>query len=256
MAGKETLSPMQNPENTPTVDQVKLFAKENRVPANNDLIACGDGRYKSEQSRGGIRLFGADTGVLMAILAAANKNSIQITTPDMYRDFKPAVKAVRGEGAEVEYHSKCGHEGKSSDEANEGKYLNLKPQDVRGIHEALKKDPDAHEVHLEGEHAEVGVLIVDNDPDTENPYSVNSQDKDGRMFFVVDAGRNKKYVEDIVAALNVDGITAEDVNEALSAHTGATASLLAAGLERYHVVFDKQGEPQVTLLGKVPAPQG
>ena len=263
---------MKNPEHMPainnleahTVDTVLQFARENKVLANDKLVACGDDRYTSMQSKGAIRVFGADLGVLLATRAAVNKQALHIPPEDLYRRYKTAVKAVRGADAEVTYHSDskhlekdefgCGHEGLSADKANTGKYQNLSPQDVRDIHAQVSQDENAERVILEGGHNPQGVLLVDNASDTKNPHSVSSTGKDGKMFFVVDKGRSREYVEEIVAAMQIDGITAEEVNKALAAHTTTTASLLAAGLEQYEVLYDAFGEPQVAAIGKVPAP--
>lgn len=238
------------------------FVKENLRVGNDSRFACGDGRYESEQSQGGIRAFGADFGMIMAFAAALKDNGIAYSPKHLVSNYVRAKESLLGSEAVLDYHCDehnhesgnigCGHIAKASDPSNDGKYGSITSDEVRALFDAFTQHPVSHLTVLEGEHKEEGVLFV-HGADEDTSYTVNSKNKKGKMFFVVDKERIDKYIDRITPFMS-EGLSSELNPESVKANynlqMGTTASLLKADQIPHYRVVASRGQFVMEQLPK------
>jgi len=101
-------------------------------------------------------------------------------------------------------------------------------------------------INLDGEHAEQGVLIIDN-----TTYTVNAMDpKEHSMYFIYDKKRDEEFLAKLVEAMAIPGVTFEDMKKEADIQLQATLHNLAKGLPIYTVTY-KKSEPQVKYLATI-----
>lgn len=248
--------------NKPTIEEVNKFVKENLTRANNSRIECGDGRYTPEQSDGAIRAFGGDFGMVMAFAGALKDEGIVLTPDEIINRYLGAVKKVRGEETKLYHHTDthnhetgeigCGHAAKASSPEHDGKYGSLTHQDVRELYSSFAQNPDSNLTVLEGKHQEKAVLFVHGGPDdTDIHYTLNSMDKSGNMYFVVDMDRINKFIGQVVPLFSeglVRPVEEKDVKDNFLKQMNATAGLLAADLDKFKVTVKQDGSFSMNQL--------
>lgn len=243
-----------------TNGKVYEFVKENLVTANDRRMACADGRYKPEQSKGAIRVFGADMGILMAIGATLKDMGVSLPASEIVEKYAKAKQGlydldVVDSDFVLDYHCDthsheagdigCGHIAKAANPANEGLYGSINAQEVRELFDAFTENPKSHLTVLEGQHEEEGVIFVRGSSDKVD-YSVNSSGgKKGKMFFVVDPARTEGYIDSISGLFSeglVNPINPEDVKRNYSIQMQSTAKLLNADkLPWYNAAINNNG---------------
>jgi hypothetical protein len=253
---------LMNPDIVASLEQARLFARRNTVKADSAKSVCGDGRFTSEQSRGYIRMFGGDEGLLMAIVGALNTHQPPIKIPyeELVARFGAALRFLpeRGENAVIGTHSDkhaehegrigCGHVANAINRnVNHDK---ISAEEVEDLHKQVTSGK--HEkVVIDGKHAEKAVLLVYG-----MHWTVNSFDaKLGQMYFVVDMDRAKDLIKKVVPGLGIHGLTTEAVWQQFESQMLATASFLAGGKNIFRVLFDAKGYPSVKYVHKVPFPR-
>ena len=250
--------------NKPTIEEVKKIVKENLTRANNLRIECGDGRYTSEQSDGAIRAFGGDFGMVMAFAGALKDEGTHLDSDEIVTRYLRAVKKIRGSETKLYHHTDthnhatgeigCGHAAKASSPEHDGLYGSLTHQDVRKLYKSFAQNPDSNLTVLEGEHQEKGVLFVHGEPDdTDIHYTLNSMDKNGNMYFVVDMDRINRFITQVVPLFSdglLQAVDEKDVKNNFFKQMNATASLLAADLDKFKVIVRQDGGFSMNQLPK------
>lgn len=229
------------------------FVKENLRVGNDKKFACGDGRYEAEQSQGGIRAFGADFGMIMAFAASLKDNGVNFTPKGLVESYVRAKRKLLGSEVSLDYHCDehnhengnigCGHIAKASDPTNDGKYGSVSSEEVRELFDSFTQNPASHLTVLEGEHKEEGVLFV-HGIDEDASYTVNSKNKKGKMFFVVDKDRIDRYIDDLTPFMSEEissEINPESVKSSYNLQMATTANLLKADqIPHYKVVVKRR----------------
>jgi hypothetical protein len=224
-----------------TKGKVFEFVKKEIVHAHIDRLACADGRYNQEQSRGAIRAFGADMGPVMALAATLKDHGIVLSPEEIIDRYVGAKRELFGEDITIDYHCDehnhhegsigCGHIGKAAIAENDGLYGSLNHVDVINLFDAFTQNPASKITVLEGKHEERGVIFVHKASDTNETYTVNSRDNKGQMYFVVNPDDTHDYIEQITPlfsrGLSV-GLNAAEVEKNYTDQMSATAKLLQA----------------------------
>lgn len=248
---------LMNAEVIASREQARVFIEKNKVKADNSKAICGDGRFAPEQSRGYIRMFGGDEGLLFAIEGALNKQSIEIKPTELVARLSSALKSVRGEGSIMGVHTDthaeelggigCGHVGKAV--KGEARHEYIAPEDVTELHDEVLAG-EHEKVVLDGEHVEQAVLLVHG-----KDWTINSFDKElDQMYFVVDVDRAKDLIQRVVPGLGIDDLIPEAVEEEFECQMYETASRLAAGKNIFKVEFHPTGSFELVPQGVVPQP--
>jgi hypothetical protein len=239
-------------------ERVRLFVEKNKVRADNSKAVCGDGRFTPEQSRGYIRMFGGDEGILLAIEGALNKLSIHIKPKELVARVSAALRSVRGEDAAMGVHTDkhnlesggigCGFIAKAVE--GEAKHEAVSPEDALELHTKVLEGKH-EEVVLDRRHAEQAVLLVYG-----RDWTINSFDEElDEMYFVVDMDRVKDLIKQVVPGLGrISGLTIEAVEEQFQCQTDETASRLAEGKNIFKVEFHSTGSFELIYHGVVAPP--
>ena len=248
--------------NKTTREEIEEFVKEALTQANNDRIECMDGRYTSEQSEGAVRAPGGDLGMVMAFAGALKDEGTSLTPEEIVERYSKSVSKKRGEKPKLYYHDDdsshpigCGHVARASSPEFDGLYGSLTSQDVRQLYEAFVVHPQAHKTVLEGPHAEKAVIFVHGESNEGPiPYTINSSDAKGNMYFVVDIDRANRFIEK--AALHfseglVNTVKAEDVKRNFLIQLNATAGLLAGDKDKFKVTVGQDGSFSMHQLPKI-----
>lgn len=242
------------------------FVKENLVTADNRRMACGDGRYEIEQSEGGIRVFGADFGIVMAFAGALRDEGRNLSPEEIVDMYAKAKREIYGEDANLDYHTDthakkagtigCSHIAKASDPNHDGLYGSLTHKDILDLYTAFANNPGSRLTVLDGPHQEEGVLFVHGAPGAHDiRYSISSKDrKKGKMYFVVDIDRIDKFIERMAPAFSQglgEPINPKDVKRNYATHMAATANLLGADkLDHYKISVNDRGNFMMEQLPK------
>lgn len=248
-----------------TKKEVEKFVKEALTRADNSRIECIDGRYTPEQSGGAVRAPGGDLGMIMAFAGALKDEGTYLVPEEIVERYLRSVRNKRGADARLYYHDDdsshsigCGHIAKASSPEYDGLYGSLTYQEVRQLHEAFISHPQVHKTVLEGSHAEKGVLFVHGESEESPvPYTVNSRDGKGNMFFVVDIDRANRFIEKAAPYFTKGLLTPvdpEDVKRNFLIQLNATAGLLAGDKDKFKVTIDNTGNFSMNQLPK-PRPQ-
>jgi hypothetical protein len=257
----EAMNNPTSPEKIST-DAVEAFVKENVVKTNRGRVECGDGRYAPEQSGGAIRALGGDFGMVFAFASAIYEKGLKISSDKLVEGYLNAVKTERGEDARLFLHTDdhnketggigCGHAKLASSTENEGKYGSLTSNETKTLFETMLARLETSLQVLEGSHAEKAVIFVyGTDEDGEVNFSVNSQDKNGNMYFIVDMDGIKKHMEKFVPRLSEGlgvAISASEVLDTYEKQQTVTAEILAGKLDMYKVDIDNTGTTSIAKL--------
>lgn len=238
-------------------EQARVFVDRNKVRADNSRAVCGDGRFTPEQSRGYIRMFGGDEGLLLAIEGALNKLSIHMEPEDLVSIVAASLRSIRGDDSAMGSHTDkhnlesggigCSFVAKAV--AGEAKHEYVGPEDVEALHNEVLAG-DHEKVVLDGHHAEQAVLLVYG-----RDWTVNSFDAElDQMYFVVDVDRAKDLIEQVVPGLGIAELTTEAVEEQFECQMNETASRLAAGKNIFKVEFHSTGSFELIHNGVVLPP--
>jgi hypothetical protein len=179
-----------NPDIIASQEKARQFIEANKIKADNSKAVCGDGRFTPEQSKGYIRMFGGDEGLLMAIQGGITELGIEISYTELVARLGASLRAERGDDAVIGVHTDthnlgpdeigCGHIAKAVE--GQAKHKHVKPEHVINLHNEILSG-EHEKVVLDGHHAEEAVLLVYG-----RDWSVNSFDGE-QMYFVVDIDR-------------------------------------------------------------------
>jgi len=250
------------------IQQTTQYVRENTILTRVGR-KCVDGRYPPDTARGMLARAGGDCGYVMALMAINQKKKLQLTPEQCFNAvYKVISQKMHGafcihtdhhadpehEGATYSMHQTligCGHLAKAAKtQWNLRKPYDVPGKDVQKIIAYAKNLADISDhvemVNLEGEHAEQGVLIVD-----DTTYTVNAMDPKTRMmYFIYDRKRDEAFMKKLVAVMAIPGVTFEDMKQESDIQLQATLHNLAKGLPIYTVTY-KAKEPHVTYLATI-----
>lgn len=259
---------------TPTLETVTVFAKRNVVPSTMEALACGDGRYTSEQLTGALRIFGGDMGALAAYWQAGREEGLfgKATTPEekekeiahcvnSYLDAK--IKVLKGYGIEepasrvLYFHTdNHGNEAEGIYGCGHMKHLTTGDSKKEEAYGTLQSDmqelfayvtDDTHGIQyvktpLAGDHAEKTVILVEGENGQVPEFTIRSLDPEtGDMNFVVDVARVKEYFGRLASALMQKGISKRKLWEVYERQQNITAGILAPNMPMVTVYVDENG---------------
>lgn len=239
---------------TLTLQEVREFVKKELVPVNHEVAACADGRTPKEVSKGGIRMFGGDYGMVLAFAAALRAEGTFLEPDEIVERYYRAVREVRGENTKLFYHSDehshkegkigCGHAREASDPRNDGLY-GVTSLEAKSLYDSFAAHPHSNISILEGHHDEKGVLVVEGNGNGLT-HSVNSRNKRGDKFYVVEPSRIDALI-DATAPIFSRGLLVsvdpEDVKAKYIMQQGETSRLLGADkLPTFRVGFKPNGD--------------
>ncbi len=244
-------------EEVVALEDARRFVEANRVSANDNGIECGDGRYTPQQSIGRLRIFGADIGIIVAIVSAVEENHLGKFPSQCVDLYLQAIREIRGTEAKIHYHSDEEHlrdfsvgcrDIAQAQKSEHAQRYGGSPSGVVLTHSYIKT-LDAHSSHetvLQGKHAEKGVLLIESDEAEESPeWSVDSFDqRTNESYFVIDIGRAKKFIREVIPLLGINGLRSESVEAAFLQRTKATLTLLGEPTA-YIVRFQQDGTMDV-----------
>jgi hypothetical protein len=251
--------PLQN-ELQDTINYVQnntVLAREGRK--------CVDGRYPPDTARGMLARAGGDCGYVMALMAINRKKKLQLTPEQCFNAvYKVISQKMHGAFCiHTDHHADpentdanqnmhqtligCGHLSKAASQWSIRRPYDLQGSDVKKIITYAKNLADISEnvemVNLDGEHAELGVLIIE---DTD--HTVNAMDpKEHTMYFIYDKKRDEAFMKRLVKDMAIPGVTFEDMKMEAEIQLQATLHNLAKGLPIYTVTY-KKAAPQVSFL--------
>jgi len=226
---------------------------------------CVDGRYPPDTARGMLARAGGDCGYVMALMGINLKKKLQLTPEQCFNAvYKVISKKLHGafcihtdhhadpedEATNKHLHQTligCGHLSKAASGWSLRKPYDVNGRDVRKIIAYARNLADIGDnveiVNLDGEHAERGVLIVD-----DTKHTVNAMDpKEHTMYFIYDKKRDEAFMKKLVSGMAIPGVTYEDMKKEADIQLQATLHNLAKGLPIYLITY-KNNEPQVTYL--------
>ncbi len=246
----------------PTTEEIKKFVKEALTRANNARIECIDGRYTPEQSEGALRAPGGDFGMVMAIAGALKDEGTYLEPEEIVERYLTSVMKKRGSDAQLYFHDDdsshaigCGHIARASSPEHEGLYGSLTHQEVGQLYEVFTSHPRVHKTVLEGPHAEKGVIVVAAESEEAPvPYTINSRDAKGNMYFVADIDRANRFIDKVVPHFSqglVKPVSSEDVKRNFLIQLNATVTLLAGDKEKFKVTIGESGEFSMNQLPKL-----
>lgn len=226
---------------------------------------CVDGRYPPDTARGMLARAGGDCGYVMALMAINEKKKLQLTPEQCFNAvYKVISQKMHGafcihtdhhadpayEGATKQMHQTligCGHLSKAASQWQLRKPYDVSGSDVKKIIAYAKNLADISDhvemVNLQGEHAERGVLIIEN-----TTHTVNAMDpKEHTMYFIYDKKRDETFMKKLVDAMAIPGVTFEDMKKEADIQLQATLHTIAKDLPVYVVSYNHE-EPKVTFL--------
>lgn len=222
---------------------------------------CVDGRYLPNQATGMIARPGGDCGYVMALMAVNKSKGLGMTPEQCFNAVYKVLANHQDKfcmhtdhNADPDSHTHkgligCGHlvkastDGLCKDYDVEGKDVQRFVEYARNLAEI---EPSMEIVNLVGEHEEKGVLVIKN-----GEYTINADNPDMKqMYFIYDEQRDTAFMKELVADLQVDGVTFEDMKNESDIQLQATLHNLAMGLPIYAVEF-VGAEPNITHIGTV-----
>jgi hypothetical protein len=248
------------PDSKATIEQVDNYVEKNVVPAQEGR-KCVDGRYLPNQATGMIARPGGDCGYVMALMAVNKRKGLGMTPEQCFNavykvlaNHKDKFCMHTDHHADPDSHTHkgligCGHLVKASTEGLCDEY-DVDGEDVKRFVEYARNlaeiEPSMEVVNLDGEHEEKGVLVIKDDK-----YTINADNPDMKqMYFIYDEQRDNAFMKNLVADLQIDGVTFEDMKDESDIQLQATLHNLAMGLPIYSVEFIGS-EPKATYIGIV-----
>jgi hypothetical protein len=255
------------PDSVPTNEEMQdtiNYVRKNTVQAREGR-KCVDGRYPPDTARGMLARAGGDCGYVMALMAINRKKKLGLTPEQCFNAvYKVISQKLHGafcihtdHHADPEQDSEnnamhqtligCGHLSKAATRWSLRKPYDVQGKDVKKIIAYAKNLAEIGDhvemVNLEGEHAERGVLIID-----DSSHTVNAMDpKEHTMYFIYDRKRDEAFLKKLVGAMDIPGVTFEDMKKEADIQLQATLHNLAKGLPIYTVTY-KNKEPQIKFF--------
>lgn len=266
------LRKLSKPQNTPTEKELLktiAYVQKNTVRAREGR-KCVDGRYPPDTAKGMLARAGGDCGYVMALMAINRKKKLQLSPEQCFNAvYKVINQKMHGafcihtdhhadpdhRVGDKEMHQTligCGHLAKAAatSQWRIRQPYDVESDDVKRIISYAKNlaniDDNVEMINLAGEHAERGVLIVD-----DNEYTVNAMDPATHlMYFIYDRKRDEEFMKKLVKAMAIPGVTFEAMKKESDIQLQATLHNLAKGLPIYTVSF-KDKKPQATYLATI-----
>lgn len=234
------------------VDETTAYVLRNTVRAQ-DGRKCVDGRYTADTASGMLARPGGDCGYVMALLAINKKKKLGLTPEQCLNAiYKVICNKLDGafcmhtdhkvdpseNGLNDRVHQTvigCGHLAKATKQLLREPY-DVNNDDVKKIIAYAKNLAEVSDnvemVNLVGDHKEQGVLLIESDA-----YTVNAFDGT-KQYFVYDKTRDDAFMQKLVKAMQLPGVTFEDMKAESDIQLHATLHNLAKGLPLYQVGFD------------------
>lgn len=227
---------------------VRDFVERNKFKLRNFVdIGCSDGR--DEQSRGKIKVFGGDAGIIADILALVKERNLGISVKECVDLYFSAIRELRGKNARINYYkeSDSGDNDVGYDDLTkiaEGSEVffgvNI-DNELKELIDYLKecKGDIANEVMLSGEHKAKGVITVGRlDP----RWSVEPFDpKTKESYFVRGSGGLWPFLNKLTPLLKLGDIVSE-LAEVTWKRSQKTRDLLVISLPKeYFLNLEKDG---------------
>jgi len=240
------------------------YVEKNTVQAREGR-KCVDGRYPPDTAKGMLARAGGDCGYVMALMAINRKKKLQLSPEQCFNAvYKVINQKMHGAFCiHTDHHADpdhtvgnkemhqtligCGHLSKAASQWRLRQPYDIESGDVKRIISYAKNlaDIDDHVemINLAGEHAERGVLVID---DIE--YTVNAMDlRTHLMYFIYDRKRDEEFMKKLVKAMAIPGVTFEAMKKEADIQLQATLHNLAKGLPMFTVSY-KDKKPQVKYL--------
>jgi len=260
-------SQTQNPPTDKELQETSAYVQKNTVHAREGR-KCVDGRYPPDTAKGMLARAGGDCGYVMALMAINRKEKLQLSPEQCFNVvYKVIDQKMHGafcihtdhhadpdhEIGNKEMHQTligCGHLSKAASQWRLRQPYDIESGDVKRIISYARNladiDDNVEMINLAGEHAERGVLVVD---DAE--YTVNAMDpKTHLMYFIYDRKRDEEFMKRLVKAMAIPGVTFDAMKKEADIQLQATLHNLAKGLPMYTVSY-KDKKPQVTYLATI-----
>jgi hypothetical protein len=251
----------------PSAEDLKetiAYVQKNTVQGK-DGRKCVDGRYPPDQAAGMIARAGGDCGYVMALMAINKKKKLGMTPEQCLNAVYKVIRTkLHGafcihtdhhvdplhESANQKMHQTligCGHLSKAATQGRLREKYDVHNEDVKKIIAYARNLADIGEgveiVNLAGEHAERGVLLVD-----DATYTVNAWDQEmHKMYFIYDKKRDEEFMKKLVKEINLPGVTFADMKKESDIQLQATLHNLAKGLPLYNVSY-KEKTPNVSYV--------
>ena len=264
------LGKIAHPQNIPTREELQEtinYVKKNTVQAREGR-KCVDGRYPPDTARGMLARAGGDCGYVMALMAINRKKKLQLTPEQCFNAvYKVISQKLHGafcihtdhhidpdlEGVNQQMHQTligCGHLSQAASQWRLRQPYDVQSGDVKRIIAYARNLADIGDhvemINLDGEHAEKGVLIID-----DATHTVNAMDpKEHTMYFIYDKKRDDVFMKKLVNAMAIPGVSVEDMQKEADIQLQATLHNIAKGLPIYAVSYKNQ-EPQVTYFATI-----
>jgi len=256
-------------QNIPTEEEMQEtndYVLKNTVHAQEGR-KCVDGRYPPDTARGMLARAGGDCGYVMALMAINRKKKLQLTPEQCFNAvYKVISQKLHGafcihtdhhidpefEGANNMHQTLigCGHLTQASSQWSLRHPYDVQGGDVKKIIAYARNLADINDqveiINLAGEHAERGVLIVD-----DTKHTINAMDpKEHTMYFIYDKTRDEAFMKKLVKEMAIPGVTFEDMKKEADIQLQATLHNIAKGLPIFTISY-KKNEPQVTYLATI-----
>ncbi len=257
-------------QDVPTPEELQHtinYVRKNTVTAMEGR-KCVDGRYPPDTARGMLARAGGDCGYVMALMAINRKKKLQLTPEQCFNAvYKVISQKLHGafcihtdhhadpdhEGSNHQMHQTligCGHLSQAASPHLLRQPYDVQSHDVKKIIAYAKNLADISDtvemINLNGEHAERGVLIID-----DTTHTVNAMDpKEHKMYFIYDKKRDEAFMKKLIKAMAIPGVTFEDMKKESDIQLHATLHTIAKGLPMYTVSY-KNAEPQVRYIATI-----
>ncbi len=223
---------------------------------------CIDGRHTKEQASDFIARPGGDLGYVMALLGVSGKNGWGLSAADCFTIVKRALANldekfychsdthVQGHGHHDDSKIGCGHAAKASYVEHADDY-GVDAHEMQSLielvnQEAASEESDVEMVVLQGDHAERGVIIINDMGWTVAPYDEETDE----MYFVYDKMRDEEFMkllwEQMLDDASLpDGADFDDFKAVSDQQMGKTMELLAKEKPVFSVEFHRSGQALV-----------
>jgi len=259
---------IQQPPTQEELQETTQYVHKNTVLAREGR-KCVDGRYPPDTAQGMLARAGGDCGYVMALMAINQKKKLQLTPEQCFNAvYKVISQKMHGafcihtdhhadpehDGTTPSLHQTligCGHLAKAANtQWSLRRPYDVPGKDVQKIIAYAKNLADITDhiemVNLEGEHAERGVLVID-----DTTHTVNAMDPKTRMmYFIYDRKRDEAFMKKLVDVMAIPGVTFEDMKKEADIQLQATLHNLAKGLPMYTVTY-KDKQPQISYLATI-----
>jgi hypothetical protein len=248
------------------MQQTVAYVRKNTVTGREGR-KCVDGRYPPDTARGMLARAGGDCGYVMALMAIARKKRLGLTPEQCFNAvYKVVSQKLHGAFCiHTDHHADpdylgirkmhqtligCGHLSQAASQWRIREPYEVHSKDVKKIIAYARNLADISDqveiVNLDGEHAEQGVLIIEDTKHTVNPFDPKLH----LMYFIYDKKRDEAFMKKLVKEMALPGVTYEDMKREADIQLQATLHNLAKGLPIYTVSY-KRNEPSVTYLAMI-----